>query len=223
MRLSRWPLLLLLISLPQGVLAIDPGRVQGSLQVGDKVIALTQAYALLHDNAEGVLAFPKELRLLLVDREVPQEVVAGIGFLPLEHMARAGKVQGLLLRLDPNDHKHLLVTLLLPPTDPGQSLVTWKVGSTGGQIPIELKIGNFNRVAGSIAYRTEPQLNNGGVPKLEFSLRFSAPLFHERAVTAILKGKAARNSPQMRRPFKNAPFARSPCRAPVLHEVKPKR
>src|SRR5512135_2349275 len=109
-----WLSLLLFASLPQDVFAIDPGRVQGSFQVNDKAIALTQAYAHLHDNAEGLLDHPKELRILLVDREVPQEALAGISLLPLEQMAREGRVQGLLLRLDPIYHKRLFVTLLYP-------------------------------------------------------------------------------------------------------------
>jgi len=45
--------------------AIDPGTVQGTLQVNDKAIELRQAYAHLHDNAEGLLDRPKELRILL--------------------------------------------------------------------------------------------------------------------------------------------------------------
>jgi hypothetical protein len=198
MRLSQYPLLLLLISLPQAVLAIDPGRVQGSFQMNDKAITLTQAYALLHDNAEGLLDFPKELRLLLVDREVPQESLAGIGFLPVEQIAREGKVRGLLLRLDPNDHKHLLVTLLFSPTDPGQTLLTRAFGTTSQKVPIELKIGNFNRVSGIVEHYDKYQPEVKGVAKLDYSLRFSAPLFHERSITAILKGQAAKTSPQMR-------------------------
>jgi hypothetical protein len=183
MRLSQFPLLLLLTCLPQAALAIDQGRVQGSFQVNDKAIALTQAYALLQDNAEGLLDLPKELRLLLVDREVPQESLAGIGFLPVEQIAREGKVQGLLLRLDPDDHKHLLVTLLFSPTDHRQSLVTRTFGTIGQKVPIELKIGNFNRVSGIVEHCEKNQPEVKGAPKLDYSLRFSAPLFHERSVT----------------------------------------
>lgn len=189
---------MLFASLPQDVFAIDPGRVQGSLQVNDKAIVLTQAYAHLHDNAEGLLDRPKELRLLLVDREVPQEALAGIAFLPVEQMAREGRVQGLLLRLDPNDHQRLLVTLLYPPAEPGQTLMTQTVSSTGRKPPIELKIGSFNRVGGAVEHHEERQSETRGMPRLNYSLRFSAPLFHEIPVTAVLVGQAAQNSPQMR-------------------------
>lgn len=98
--------------------ALDPGRVQGSLQVNGQPVALAQVYAHLHDNAEKLLDRPRELRLLLVDREVPQASLAGLPPLPVEIMAREGRVQGLLLRLDPNDHRRLELTLLLP--SPGQ-------------------------------------------------------------------------------------------------------
>jgi hypothetical protein len=193
-----WLLLLLIVTLPQDVFAIDPGRVQGYLQVNDQAIVLTQAYAHLHDNAEGLLDRPQELRLLLVDREVPQEALSGIACLPVEQMAREGRVQGLLLRLDPNDHQRLLVTLLYPPTEPGQTLMTQTVTTTGRKPPIELKIGGFNRVGGAVEHHEERQSETRGLPRLNYSLRFSAPLFHEMPVTAVLMGQKAQNSSQMR-------------------------
>ncbi len=192
-----WPLLLLFVSLPQYVLAIDPGRVQGSLQVNGKAMALTQAYAHLHDNTEGLLDRPQELRLLLVDREVPQEALAGIALLPVEQMAREGRVQGLLLKLNPKDHQRLVVTLLYPPAEPGQTLMTRTIGTIDQKPPIELKIGH-QRVGGAIEHHDERQSESRGMPRLDYSLRFSAPLFQERPVTAILRGQAAQNSPQMR-------------------------
>ena len=192
-----WLLLFLCVSLPQDVLAIDPGRVQGSLQVNGKAMALTQAYAHLHDNAEGLLDRPQELRLLLVDHEVPQEALAGIALLPVEQMAKEGRVQGLLLKLDPNDHQRLVVTLLCPPAEPGQRLMTRMISSIGQKPPLELKISQ-QRVGGAIEHHDARPSATGGMPRLDYSLRFSAPLFQEMPVTAILKGQAAQNSPQMR-------------------------
>ena len=137
------------------------------------------------------------MRLLLVDREVPHEALAGISLLPVEQMAREGRVQGLLLRLDPSDHKRLFVTLLYPPMELGQTLLTQKVGSTGRKPPIELKIGSFNRVGGVVEHHEDNQSETRGIPRLNYSLRFSAPLFHEMPVTAILVGQKAQNSSQM--------------------------
>lgn len=190
--------LLLLAVPPQPGLAIDPGRVQGSLQVNEEAIALTQAYAHLHDNVERLLDFPQELRLLLVDREVPQEALAGLAFLPVQEMAREGRVRGLLMRLDPNDHRRYLVTLLYPPAEPGHSLLTQMVSSTGQKAAIELNVGTFNRVGGMVKYPDEGVAGAMGLTKLAYSLRFSAPLFHEPPVTAVLVGQAAKDSPQMR-------------------------
>lgn len=192
-----WPFLLLFVSLPQYVFAIDPGRVQGSFQVNEKAITLTQAYAHLHDNAEGLLDRPKELRILLVDREVPQEALAGIALLAVEQMAMEGRLQGLLLKLDPNDHKRLVVTLLYPPAEPGQTLMTQTISTTGRKAPIEIKIGG-NRVGGAVEHHEEGQSETKGMPRLNYSLRFSAPLFHEMPVTAVLVGRAAQNSHQIR-------------------------
>jgi hypothetical protein len=193
-----WPLVLLCAILPQPVFAIDPGRVRGSLQVNDNVIVITQAYALLHDNAEGLLDRPQELRLLLVDREVPQEALAGIALLPVEQMAKEGRVQGLLLRLDPRDHTHLSVTLLYPPTEPEPTLLTRTISTTGRKPPLELKIGGSNRVGGAVEHHEDHQPETRGMPKLNYSLRFSAPLFHETPVTAVLVGRQAQNSSQLR-------------------------
>jgi hypothetical protein len=192
-----WLLLFLCVSLPQYVWAIDPGRVQGSLQVNGKAIALTQAYAHLRDNTERLLDRPQELRLLLVDREVPQEALAGIAFLPVEQLAREGRVQGLLLRLAPQDHQRLEVTLLYPPEEPGQTLMTETISTSGQKPPIKLKI-SPQRVQGSIDNHDERRSAAGGMPRLDYALRFSAPLFQEMPVTAILQGQAAQNSPQMR-------------------------
>ncbi len=192
-----WPLILLFVSFPQYVFAIDPGTIQGSFQVNEKAIVLIQAYAHLHDNAEGLLDRPKELRILLVDREVPQEALAGISFLAVEQMAKDGGMQGLLLKLDPNDQKRLVVALLYSLGEPGQTLMTQTISTIGQKPPIKLKI-SHQRVSGAVEHYDERQSETGGMPKLAYSLRFSAPLFHEMPVTAMLVGRAAQNSPQMR-------------------------
>jgi hypothetical protein len=72
----------------QSAYAIDPGTAKGTLAVNDETIVLTHSYAHLHDNAEGLLDRPKELRIVLSDREIPYESLRGITFLPVTHMAR---------------------------------------------------------------------------------------------------------------------------------------
>ena len=178
------------------VFAIDPGTAQGSLQVNAKTIPISQAYAHLHDNAEGLLDRPKELRIVLADREVPQETLAGIAFLPVTQMAKEGKVQGLLIQLDPNDRSSFVVTLLYPPANPGESLMAQTVSTTSQKAFKRLEIVG-QRVVGEIESRDQREANSTDMPKLDYSVRFSAPLFHELAITADLKGKAAQNSRQV--------------------------
>lgn len=153
-------------------LAIDPGTAQGSLQVDGVTIPLRHAFAHLHDNAEKLLHRPQELRILLADRDVPQEALAGIAFLPLLRMAREGRVRGLLLQLDADQPRRGVLTVLNPPLNPGQPFVVQKI------------VVAHNRVIGEIQYGERFQ--------------FSAPLFSERRITADLRGKAALESPQAR-------------------------
>jgi hypothetical protein len=176
-------------------LAIDPGTAQGSLQVNQETIALTHSYAQRHDNAEGLLDRPKELRIVITDREISQDTLRGIVFLPIEQMAREGRVRGLMVRLDPNDHHNLLVTLLFPPSTPGASLVNQTLSTSGQKAPIDLRISD-NRVTGEIRHGDDRESGFTDLPRLTYAVKFSAPLFHELPVTADLKGKAAQTSPQ---------------------------
>jgi hypothetical protein len=74
--------------------ALDPGTAKGTMQMGQETIPLTHAYAQLHDNAEGLLARPKEMRILIVDRQVKREVLNGLVFLPVLAMTRAQNISG---------------------------------------------------------------------------------------------------------------------------------
>ncbi|MBI1734366.1 MAG: hypothetical protein HYR51_04260 [Candidatus Rokubacteria bacterium] len=152
--------------------AIDVGTVQGSLQVDGVTVALTHAFAHLHDNAERLLHRPRELRILLADREVPRDALGGIALPALMRMAREGRVRGLLLRLDADQPTREVLTPLRPPVDPDQPVVVRKISVA------------HNRVTGEIEYGDR--------------LRFSAPLFSERRVTEDLRGEAARQSVQAR-------------------------
>src|SRR5947207_858010 len=98
-----------------GASGIDPGTAKGTMRVGNDTITLTHAYAHLHDNAEGALDRPTELRVLITDHEVKQETLRGLVFLPVMTLAREGKVRGLLLRFHPGDLTRVDVTMLLQP------------------------------------------------------------------------------------------------------------
>lgn len=179
----------------QSAYAIDPGIARGALSVNDETISLTHAYAHLHDNAEGLLDRPKELRIVLSDREIPYKSLRGIAFLPVTHMAKENRVRGLLLILDPNVQSKVLVTLLKQPPKQGQSLMTLTLHVTGEELFKKLHMSKV-RVDGEIEYTDTRESGNEDLPKITYAVKFSAPLFNELPVTANLRGKAAQNSIQ---------------------------
>jgi hypothetical protein len=185
---------LMLASSP--VHAIDPGFARGSLRVGSETIQLTHSYAQLHDNAEGVLEHPREMRVLIVDREVDQNVLNGLVFLPVRAMAQEDKVRGLLITLDPNDRSKALVTVLYPPQDLPTTLITRTLMSTGCVMK-KLNLSE-NRITGEIEEKEPHASGFSDLPSITYATTFSAPLFHEPKVTEALKGQAARNSPQLK-------------------------
>jgi hypothetical protein len=193
-------LLLLLVSValtaPARAAVIDPGTVEGTFTVDGKEIALTHAYAHLHDDAEGLIG-RKQLRILLTDREVPQKALAGISFLPVEDMAIQGKVQGLLMTMAPNNPNEIRAVPLLKPAERGASLTNWSLSASGKKLFKEWKLAP-TRVVGAIDHedKTEHSFITG--PRVSWSLRFSAPVFNEPAITDDLRGKAAQASPQVK-------------------------
>ena len=175
--------------------AIDEGTAQGTLAINNDTIALTHSYAHLHDNAEGLLDRPKELRIVLSDREIPYESLRGIVFLPVEDMARENRVRGLLFTLDPQDQNKVIVTLLTQPARQGQSLMTLTLSASGQELFKKLILSNL-RVTGEMEHADTREGGDQDLPKLVYSVKFSAPLFKELPVTVNYTGKAAQNSPQ---------------------------
>src|SRR5687768_3933207 len=116
-----YPVLLILAMIGSPASA-EPGTVKGTVEARGKAVELKYSYAHLHDNAEGLLTRPRELRILLSDREVPPDALHGISWLRVEDMAMEGKVQGLLLELDPAKPDTLVAVLLARPAEAGLSL-----------------------------------------------------------------------------------------------------
>src|SRR5262249_36474677 len=114
--------------------AIDPGKAEGSLQVNEKNITLRHAYAHLHDNAEGLLEQSEQLRLLITDREVSPDELAGIAFLPVMELAKQGRAQGLMFEMSPDDPDNVVMTLLVPPSKPGQFLIRETINVSGQEL-----------------------------------------------------------------------------------------
>jgi hypothetical protein len=189
-------LICILIMIACQAFAIDAGVAKGTLQVNGKQITLTHAYAQTHDNAEGLLDFPKELRIVLADRAVPQESLRGIAFLPVTQLAREGKAQGILIKLNPADRKSMYVTLLKQPETPGMSLMTQTLSDTAHELIKNFRLGG-NRVSGAVEHADANASEPGELPRMSYSVTFDAPLFHELPVTADIKGVAAQKSLQV--------------------------
>jgi hypothetical protein len=183
--------------------AIDPGVASGSLHVNEKKITLRHAYAQLHDNAEGLLDETERFRVLVTDREVPQNSLDGIAFLPVMEMARQGKVQGLLFEMDPEYPNNVVMTLLFPPSGPGRFLIRQTIHVSGEELFKDWSL-KGNRVVGAIERSggREPGLSD--FPAISYSIQFSAPVFNEPKISADLKGRAALDSPQARLLFAKA-------------------
>ncbi|HKQ76176.1 MAG TPA: hypothetical protein VJ810_20950 [Blastocatellia bacterium] len=176
---------------------IDPGKAEGSLQINEKSITLRYAYAHLHDNAEGLLEQSERLRVLITDREVSPNELAGIAFLPVMELAKQGRAQGIMFEMSPDDPSNVVMTLLKTPSKPGQFLLRESINVSGQELFKDWSL-TSQRVVGAIERRgaREPSLSD--YPAVSYSVRFSAPVFNEPKVTADLKGRAALESPQAR-------------------------
>jgi hypothetical protein len=163
-------LVFFLLSVMPTAAAIDPGRVTGYVQVDGERIELREAFAHLHRNPAGELPFTPELRVVLADREIRQESLAGLEALPVLELARTGQVRGLLIRLDPDDPGTLLITLLAPPPTLGDPLITRRHTGQRGEVIRQLQLSR-QRVAGDIVCPPAPDL--------QCSAHFSAPVFNE--------------------------------------------
>jgi hypothetical protein len=169
--------------------AIDEGVAKGSLKVDGTAIALTHAYCHRHDNEEGLLDGP-QLRILVVDREVPHTLLAGINTARLDELARKGGVQGVLLMADARDPTAgVRGVLLMAAKNPGKPLAGFSISGGDGGFR-QLQIGN-NRVLGDVHHDS-----TRNAPAFEYAATFSAPLFHEEPISDRLSGaKAVESAP----------------------------
>lgn len=182
--------------LPVQARAIDPGTASGTVTFDKDVIQLKYAYAHLHDNAEGWLDTATEMRILVTDRQVPQEALAGLNaFTTLSEMLQQDKLRGVLLRFDPAAPNSILITNLTPPKDPNESLAN-KSLSYGDRSPIDNLRITGQRVSGAFKLHTDANRDMGWALE-DYSLTFSAPLFKEPAITSDVSGNMALKSPQV--------------------------
>lgn len=157
--------------------AIDAGTAWGRYKDDEIDVSFSHAIALEMDNTEGLLDSPKELRVLLTDRELPASVLYGQAFPPVWYLAREGQTRGLLLTFDPARRDGMVMTVLAKP-EPGYSLANISLSNSEG-LWSRLEI-SPTRVVGEL----KPEASE------KAQLRFSAPVF-TNPVEADLKGPAA--------------------------------
>ncbi|MBI5724089.1 MAG: hypothetical protein HZA50_09045 [Planctomycetes bacterium] len=171
------------------------------LILNGKDIPLSNAMAHLHDNAEGLLDFPTELRILLCDVPPPPDALVGIVFdIPAEVIAKAGRLRGLLLKVNPDDLGEIRIVLLNKP-EPPQSLETFMITSSRKDTIRDFAM-TGSAASGTIEYGGDGKSVFTNIPDLAFSATFKAEIVNESAVTADLKGRDALNSPQARLIFR---------------------
>ncbi|MFA7403934.1 MAG: hypothetical protein WC007_08070 [Pelobacteraceae bacterium] len=187
--------ILMCVLLPARARAIDPGSASGSFTFDKDTIQLKYAYVHLHDNAEGWLDTAREMRVLVTDRQVPQESLAGLNaFSTLAEMLRQDKVRGVLLRFDPAAPNSIMISKIFPPKDPNESLTNMSLGY-GDRSPIDNLQISDQRVSGAFKMHTAANEEMGWVLE-DYALTFSAPLFKEPAITSDVTGNKALKSPQ---------------------------
>lgn len=171
------------------------GTVEGRLTLNKQPITLKAAYAHLQDNAEKIPGQSKTLRILLVDREVPEDSLVGNAFPPIWDLAMEGSVRGLLIEMNPADSQNITIVLLDKPSQPGASLTTLTKSRSGQKLFKEWRLSD-DRVRGALDHGEE-ESKEGSLPSAVFSVRFDAPVTREPLISADLKGTAALQSPQV--------------------------
>ncbi|MBK9163420.1 MAG: hypothetical protein IPM21_05805 [Acidobacteria bacterium] len=168
--------------------ALGADRVSGTLTIKGRAIPVRHVYALLHDNAEGLLHYPTELRILITDRKVPLDSLYGINFLPVGDLAKWGEVEGILLRFDPKNLSEVDLTVLMP--------------SSLQKVTDRVTIKNFefaaDRVKGSFEFNDDSFQNFPEYPNANFIFEIDAFVNPIPAVTADMKGNDVLNSPQIK-------------------------
>jgi hypothetical protein len=161
-------LVFFLLSVVPTAAAIDPGRSTGYVQLDGSRIELREAFAHLHRGTSDDPPGAAELRIVLADREIPQESLAGTDPGRVIELANAGTVRGILIRLDPDNPKDLTLTVLATRPDGPDTHFTRRYPTTGRDILRNLRV--------------SPQSVSGDLDcpagtDLDCMVHFSAPLF----------------------------------------------
>ena len=165
---------MLWLAMPGAALALDPGYASGVLTIRGESIALTHAYAWRH----GTQAKAASWSILLTDREVPIDLLAGPGTDRPLQWAQGGRLKGVLLRqqTQPPGQYWTVLPLVAP------ELLAARLRN----LPLRLGPQGL-RIAGDVALDNV----NASQPQESFALRahFSAPVFHDKpAGSMVLNG-----------------------------------
>ena len=163
-------LVFFLLSVVPTAAAIDPGRSTGYVQVDESRIELTEAFAHLHRGTGDAPPRADELRIVLADREIPQEALAGADAGRVIELARAGAVRGILIRLNPDDPGNVTLTVLEPPADGAGAQMTRHYPAASGHLLRNLSVAP-QRVGADLACPPDAAL--------DCAAHFSAPLFSD--------------------------------------------
>ncbi|MEO8523775.1 MAG: hypothetical protein ABI460_03550 [Caldimonas sp.] len=186
--ISTWPATLVIAAAAAFPRAAVAAPVEGSLMLDGKPVVLSHVLAKLHDNAEGVVGKP--LLIAVADRPIPPGALDGLGETLAGRLAIAGKLRGLLFRIDPAKPYEASLIVLDKPEQPGRGLGSVFIGSKEQPAIEGLQIG-----ADRVSARFVRPAGGAQAIEVSFALKVAAPLTREPAITADLAGLAVRASP----------------------------
>ncbi|MBI2421984.1 MAG: hypothetical protein HYV27_04065 [Candidatus Hydrogenedentes bacterium] len=147
---------------------------------------MTHVCALLFDHEEGVNETP-EYRILLSDREISPTLIQAPVLHELDALARAGKLQGVLLRLNRDSESNdIYGTVLFPPANPYESLQFFTVS---GLEEFNVKADD-QTASGEVAY-TPTSIDSDESGTFSFKATFKTALSPCPPVSEKLEGPAA--------------------------------
>ena len=172
----------------------EDAKLKGTFTVDGKEIQLKHVLVIDFDDTEGMGDGP-QLRILFSDKEVAQSELESPILFNLDALAREGKLQGVLLRFDPNaETPEVYGTTYAALDDPQTSMPFFTLsGGAGGVDSLKVEKGVLSgTVDGSGEGST-----NFGTPSYAYEITFSAPVRKPTPVT-VLTGKEAMDSVQMK-------------------------
>ena len=172
----------------------EDAKLKGTFTVDGKEIQLKHVLVIDFDDTEGMGDGP-ELRILFSDKEVAQFELESPILFNLDALAREGKLQGVLLRFDPNaETPEVYGTTYAALDDPQTSMPFFTLsGGAGGVDSLKVEKGVLSgTVDGSGEGSTD-----FGTPSYAYEITFSVPVRKPTPVT-VLTGKEAMDSVQMK-------------------------